>query len=246
MSHPSGVIVGVGAENGFGAALCRRFAREGYHILVAGRTLEKIERVVLSIRETGGSAEAVETDTTREEDVVRLFDRAMSPGAGREPADLAVFNAGNNQLIDFRKLTVEQFEQFWRVGCFGGFLVGREAARRMITLGRGTIIFTGASASLRGKPGFAHFAAAKAGLRMISQSMAREFGPAGIHVAHVVIDGGINGDRLRKGAPAMAMERGEDGLLSIDAIAETYWHIHRQQRSAWTQEIDLRPFKEAF
>ena len=150
--------------------------------------MEKIERVVLSIRETGGSAEALETDTTREEDVVRLFDRAISPGAGLEPADLAVFNAGNNQLIDFRKLTAEQFEQFWRVGCFGGFLVGREAARRMVTLGRGTIIFTGASASLRGKPGFAHFAAAKAGLRMISQSMAREFGPAGIHVAHVVID----------------------------------------------------------
>jgi NAD(P)-dependent dehydrogenase (short-subunit alcohol dehydrogenase family) len=246
MSHPSGVIVGVGAENGLGAALCRRFAREGYHVLVAGRTLEKIERVVLSIRETGGSAEAVETDTTREEDVVRLFDRAMSPGAGREPADLAVFNAGNNQLIDFRKLTAEQFEQFWRVGCFGGFLVGREAARRMATLGRGTIIFTGASASLRGKPGFAHFAAAKAGLRMISQSMAREFGAAGIHVAHIVIDGGINGDRLRKGVPTMVIERSEDGLLGIDAIAETYWHIHRQQRSAWTQEIDLRPFKEAF
>jgi NAD(P)-dependent dehydrogenase (short-subunit alcohol dehydrogenase family) len=198
MSRPSGVVVGVGAENGLGAALCRRFAREGYHVLVAGRTLEKIERVVLSIRETGGSAEAMETDTTREEDVVRLFDRAMSPGAGREPADLAVFNAGNNQLIDFRKLTAEQFEKFWRVGCFGGFLVGREAARRMVTLGRGTIIFTGASASLRGKPGFAHFAAAKAGLRMISESMAREFGAAGIHVAHVVIDGGINGDRLRK------------------------------------------------
>jgi NAD(P)-dependent dehydrogenase (short-subunit alcohol dehydrogenase family) len=246
MSHPSGVIVGVGAENGLGAALCRRFAREGYHILVAGRTLEKIERVVLSIRETGGSAEALETDTTREEDVVRLFDRAISPGAGLEPADLAVFNAGNNQLIDFRKLTAEQFEQFWRVGCFGGFLVGREAARRMVTLGRGTIIFTGASASLRGKPGFAHFAAAKAGLRMISQSMAREFGPAGIHVAHVVIDGGINGDRLRKAMPALVVERGEDGLLGIDAIAEIYWHIHRQPRSAWTQEIDLRPFKEAF
>jgi NAD(P)-dependent dehydrogenase (short-subunit alcohol dehydrogenase family) len=246
MSHPSGVIVGVGAENGLGAALCRCFAREGYHILVAGRTLEKIERVVLSIRETGVSAEAVETDTTREEDVVRLFDGAMSPGASREPADLVVFNAGNNQFIDFRKLTAEQFAQFWRVGCFGGFLVGREAARRMVPLGRGTIIFTGASASMRGKPGFAHFAAAKAGLRVISQSMAREFGPSGIHVAHVVIDGGINGERLRKGVPAMVAERGEDGLLGIDAIAENYWHIHRQQRSAWTQEIDLRPFKETF
>ena len=113
-------------------------------------------------------------------------------------------------------------------------------------LGRGTVIFTGASASIRGKPGFAHFSAAKAGLRMISESMAREYGPLGIHVAHVVVDGGINGDRLRTGAPQLADERGEDGLLDIDAIAETYWHIHRQPRSAWTQEVDLRPFKERF
>jgi len=113
-------------------------------------------------------------------------------------------------------------------------------------LGRGTIIFTGASASLRGKPGFAHFAAAKAGLRMIAQSMAREYGPLGIHVAHVVIDGGINGDRLLSWAPTLTKERGENGLLGIEAIADTYWNIHRQQRSAWTQEVDLRPFKETF
>jgi NAD(P)-dependent dehydrogenase (short-subunit alcohol dehydrogenase family) len=116
----------------------------------------------------------------------------------------------------------------------------------MVPLGRGTVIFTGASASIRGKPGFAHFSAAKAGLRMISQSMAREYGPLGIHVAHVVVDGGIDGDRLRNRAPSLIAERGEDGLLGIDAIAENYWHIHRQPRSAWTQEIDLRPFKEAF
>ena len=170
----------------------------------------------------------------------------MSPGDGRQPTDLFVFNAGNNQRIDFRALTAQQFEDFWRVGCFGGFLVGREAARRLAPLGRGTIIFTGASASLRGKPGFAHFAAAKAGLRMIAQSMAREYGPLGLHVAHVVVDGGIDGDRLHGRAPMLIKERGEDGLLGIDAIAETYWNIHRQPRSAWTQEVDLRPFKETF
>jgi NAD(P)-dependent dehydrogenase (short-subunit alcohol dehydrogenase family) len=246
MSAPTATVVGVGAERGLGAALCRRFAAEGYHVLVAGRTLEKIEGVARTIRETRGSAEAVVTDTTREADVVRLFDRAISPGDGRDPADLVVFNAGNNQRIDFRALTAEQFEDFWRVGCFGGFLVGREAARRLAPLGRGTIIFTGASASLRGKPGYAHFAAAKAGLRMIAQSMARECGPQGLHIAHVVIDGGIDGDRLRSGAPAMIEERGEDGLLGIDAIADAYWHIHRQTRSAWTHEIDVRPFKENF
>jgi NAD(P)-dependent dehydrogenase (short-subunit alcohol dehydrogenase family) len=246
MNAPTAVVVGVGAERGLGAALCRRFAAEGCHLLVAGRTREKIERVVETIRQTRGSGESVVVDTTREDDVVRLFDRAMSPGDGREPSSLIVFNAGNNQRIDFRELTAAQFEDFWRVGCFGGFLVGREAARRLAPLGRGTVIFTGASASLRGRPGFAHFAAAKAGLRMIAQSMAREYGPLGIHVAHVVVDGAINGDRIRNRMPTLIKERGEDGLLGIDAIADTYWGIHRQQRSAWTQEVDLRPFKEAF
>jgi NAD(P)-dependent dehydrogenase (short-subunit alcohol dehydrogenase family) len=246
MSTPAGVVVGVGGERGLGAALCRRFAAEGYHLLVAGRTPEKIAQVVQTIRRSGGSAEPMAVDTTREDDVVRLFDRAVSPGDGLDPADLVIFNAGNNQRIDFRELTAAQFEDFWRVGCFGGFLVGREAARRLAPLGRGTVIFTGASASVRGRPGFAHFAAAKAGLRMISQSMAREYGPLGIHVAHVLIDGGINGDRLRNRAPTLIKERGEDGLLGIDAIADTFWHIHRQQRSAWTQEVDLRPFKETF
>jgi NAD(P)-dependent dehydrogenase (short-subunit alcohol dehydrogenase family) len=246
MSKPSAVVVGVGAERGLGAALCRRFAREGYHVLVAGQTAHKINKVAETIISAGGSAEPIATDATLEQDVVRLFDRAMALGGGLEPADLIVSNAGNNQRIDFRELTAQQFEDFWRVGCFSGFLVGREAARRLVPLGRGTVIFTGASASVRGKPGFSHFSAAKAGLRMISQSMAREFGPLGIHVAHVVVDGGIDGDRLRSRGSALIKERGEDGLLGIDAIAENYWHIHRQPRSAWTQEIDLRPFKETF
>ena len=152
-------------------------------MLVAGRTPEKLAQVVKTIGAVGGSAEAIAVDTTREDDVVRLFDRAMSAGDGRTVADVVIFNAGNNRRIDFKELSAEQFEQFWRVGRFGGFLVGREAARRLAPLGRGTIIFTGASASMRGKPGFAHFAAAKAGLRMIAQSMAREYGPLGIHVA---------------------------------------------------------------
>ena len=246
MKKPSAIVVGVGAERGLGAALCRRFAKGGYHVLVAGRTTAKIDKVVETIVSAGGSAEPVATDATNEADVVRLFDRAMAPGGGFEPVDLVVSNAGNNQRLDFREMTAAQFEDFWRVGCFSGFLVGREAARRLVPLGHGTIIFTGASASIRGKPGFAHFSAAKGGLRMISQSMAREYGPLGIHVAHVVVDGGIDGDRLRSRGGALIKERGEDGLLGIDAIAENYWHIHRQPRSAWTQEIDLRPFKETF
>ena len=246
MSRPTAIVVGVGAEHGLGAALCRRFAAEGHHVLVAGRTPHRVEQVVRAIAEAGGSAEAVPTDTTREEDVITLFDRAMSPRAKSGPLDLVVFNAGNNQHIPLREVDAKLFEDFWRVGCFAGFLVGREAARRLAPLGRGTVIFTGASGSLRGKSGFAQFAAAKAGLRMISQSMAREFGPLGLHVAHVVIDGGINGERLVSRRPQLLQERGADGLLDVDAIAETYWQIHRQHRTAWTQEVDLRPFKENF
>lgn len=246
MTTPTAIIVGVGAEQGLGAALSRRVAAEGYHVLVAGRTPAKVEQVVRAIAASGGSAEPIATDATSEADVIRLFDRGMAPDVGRAPADLVVFNAGNNQRLDFRELSAERFEEFWRIGCFAGFLVGREAARRLVPLGRGTLIFTGASASLRGKPGFAHFAAAKAGLRALSQSMAREYGPLGLHVAHMVIDGGINGDRLRRRYPHLVAERGENGLLDIDAIADAYWHLHRQKPSAWTQELDLRPFKEPF
>lgn len=246
MNKPVAIVFGVGAESGLGAAVCRRFATEGHHVLVTGRTAAKIEPVVAGIRTRGGSAEALTVDVTVEADVVGAFDRAMAAGAGFDPADVVVYNAGNNQPIDFRELTAETFEAFWRVGCFGGFLVGREAARRLVPLGRGTVLFTGASGSLRGKPGFAHFAAAKAGLRMLAQSMAREYGPQGIHVAHVVIDGGIDGERLRSRRPQMVADRGPDGLLGIDAIADTYWHLHRQHRSAWAQEIDLRPYKESF
>ncbi|HTZ76623.1 MAG TPA: SDR family NAD(P)-dependent oxidoreductase [Stellaceae bacterium] len=246
MSLRTAVVVGVGAERGLGAALCRRFAAEGYHVLIAGRTAEKIEKVARTIRASNGSAEAVLADTAQEPEVMRLFDRAMAPDAGRDPVDLVVFNAGGNQRIDFREMSAGQFEQFWRTGCLGGFLVGRETARRLVPLRRGTLIFTSATASLRGRPGFAGFAAAKAGLRMIAQSMAREFGPHGLHVAHVIIDGGIDGDRLRSRVPEVVRQRGEDGLLDIDAIADVYWHLHRQPRSTWTHEIDLRPFKEPF
>ncbi len=242
MSTPSAIIVGVGAERGLGAALCRLLADKGYHVVIAGRTPAKIEQVAAAIDASGGSAEAVETDATDEAAVIRLFEHAFAARADIASPDFIVFNAGINRPIGFRDVTAAQFEEFWRICCFGGFLVGREAARHLAPLGRGTVIFTGASASLRGKAGFAQFAAAKAGLRMISQSMAREFGPLGLHVAHTIIDGGIDGERLRSRRPDVDA----DGLLNIDAIAESYWHIHRQHPSAWTQELDLRPYKENF
>jgi NAD(P)-dependent dehydrogenase (short-subunit alcohol dehydrogenase family) len=247
MTLPTAVVIGVGAEKGIGGAVCRRFAREGYHVLVGGRTPEKIARVADAIRALGQSAEPVKTDTTIEAEVLALFDAAMAPSANREPASVVVFNSASlNVPFDFRELSAAQFEETWRQNCFAGFLVGREVARRMVPLGRGTVIFTGASGSMRGKPRFAQFAAAKSGLRMIAQSMAREFGPQGIHVAHVVIDGGVGGDRLLNAFPAAAQMFGEDEMLDPEAITESYWQIHRQPRSAWSHEIDLRTFKETF
>jgi NAD(P)-dependent dehydrogenase (short-subunit alcohol dehydrogenase family) len=236
------IVVGVGAERGLGAALARRFAQDGLHVVVAGRTAAQLDRVAAAIRDTGGSAEGVVADATREADVAALFERAFAAAV----PELVVYNAGNNVRAPIRDLAMETFEAAWRVGTLGGFLVGREAARRLVPLGRGSILFTGASASLRGRAGFAAFAAAKAGLRAVAQSLARELGPLGIHVAHVVIDGGIAGERLESRAPQRVAEAGEDGLLDIDAIAEAYWQLHRQHRSAWTQELDLRPFKESF
>ena len=244
MAADGAIVVGVGAEEGLGAALCRRFARGGLHVIVGGRTQVRLDAVVATIRAAGGVATAAPSDTTREEDVKGLFDLAERL-TGRVPAVVA-YNAGNNAFVDFRETTAAFFEDMWRVGCFGGFLVGREAARRMVPVGKGSVFFTGASGSMRGRPGFVHFAAAKAGLRMIAQAMAREFGPQGIHVAHVIIDGGINGERLKTYIPQFVAAKGEDGLLDIDAIAETYWHIHTQHPTAWTHEVDLRPAKEQF
>jgi NAD(P)-dependent dehydrogenase (short-subunit alcohol dehydrogenase family) len=238
------IVAGVGSEQGLGAALARRFAREGYRVIVSGRTEEKLARVVRTIVENGGAAEPFKADVTIEADVAALFDRAEA--GSPERLDLVVFNAGNNAPHDFRTMTAEFFEQTWRVATLGGFLVGREAARRLAPRGKGTIIFSGATASLRGRPPFTAFASAKAALRSLAQSMAREFGPLGIHVGHVIIDGGIDGEKLNTAAPQRKIERGAGGLLNIDAIADAYWHLHRQHPSAWTHELDLRPFKEPF
>jgi NAD(P)-dependent dehydrogenase (short-subunit alcohol dehydrogenase family) len=243
---PKALVLGVGAERGIGGAASLRFAKEGHHVLVAGRTTDKIDKVVDTIRKGNGTASAVTVDGTREEEVVRLFDKAMADDADGSPADLFVFNMGNNAAVDFREMTAQHFEESWRVGCFAGFLFGREAMRRLAPLGRGTVIFTGASGSLRGRPKFAAFNATKGGLRLMVQSMAREFGPQGIHVAHVIIDGGIEGDRLLSRMPGRASQVGPDGLLKVGPIVDNYWHLHTQQRSAWTHEIDLRPYKETF
>jgi NAD(P)-dependent dehydrogenase (short-subunit alcohol dehydrogenase family) len=242
MAEQTALVVGVGASQGLGAAAARRFAKAGLHVVVAGRTKAKIDQVAAEIRAAGGSVEAVVGDASVEADAARVVAAADAGGK----LVLALHNAGSNRQDSILELERADFEQLWREHTLGGFLVGREAARRLVPRGHGTILFTGASGSLRGKAKFAAFAAAKAGLRAVSQSMARELGPKGIHVAHVVIDGGIGGARLLSRVPDLAEKRGPDGLLNIDAIAEAFWQLHLQHRSAWTQELDLRPWGEPF
>ena len=236
------VVLGVGATQGLGAAVAMRFARQGYAAVVAGRTGSNLDAVVRQIQELGGIAHAVVTDAASEEQVTELLARAEQFG----PVRAAIYNAGGNNPQSSLKTSGKFFEEQWRVGTYGGFLFAREAVKAMLPREQGTLLFTGASASLRGRPNFVAFASAKAGLRAVSQSFAREFGPKGIHVAHVVIDGAIDGHRINTLVPQLAQAKGEGGLLNLEAIAESYWQLHLQHRSAWSQEIDLRPFKEPF
>jgi NAD(P)-dependent dehydrogenase (short-subunit alcohol dehydrogenase family) len=241
-TQKTAVIIGVGPLQGLGAYLCRYAAAENLHVFGAGRTTSNLEAVAATITDQGGAATAVVTDATSESAVVGLFERAEAAG----PVDLAIYNAGNNFPGSFLEMEAAYFEQAWRVACFGGFLFAREALRHMQTRGSGTLIFTGASASMRGKPNFAAFAAAKSGLRAIAQSLAREFGPLGIHVAHVVIDGGIKGDKILTRYPDILEQRGEDGLIDIEGIASAYMFLYKQAKGAWTHELDLRTHKESF
>jgi len=241
-TRETALVVGVGASEGLGAASARRFAREGMHVVVAGRTAAKVEQVAAEIRGAGGSAEAVVGDASVEADADRFA--AVADAAG--DLVLALHNAGSNRRDSFLELQRADFEALWREHTLGGFLVARAVARRMVPRGHGSMLFTGASGSLRGKAMFAAFASAKAGLRALSQSMARELGPKGIHVGHVIIDGGIEGARLLARMPELKEQRGPDGLLNIDAIADAFWLLHLQHRSAWTLELDLRPWAEQF
>lgn len=236
------VVLGVGELKGLGAAVALRFAHEGYTVVVAGRTRAQLDKVVSEIQTRGGKAQAIVTDATSEESIVALLSAAEKLG----PVEVAVYNAGGNNPQTSLATTGKFFEAQWKVGAFGGFVFGREAVKAMLPRGHGTLLFTGASASLRGRPGFVAFAAAKAALRAVTQAFAREFGPKGIHVAHVVIDGAIDGHRINTLVPDFAKAKGEDGLLNLEAIAENYWQLHKQHKTTWSQEIDLRPFKESF
>lgn len=237
----SALVLGVGAQAGLGAELARSFARDGLKVFVAGRTLARLAAVAASIREAGGQAEAIAADATQENDVIALFGRPAL-----DDVELVAYNAGHNFASPLLDLKAADFEMLWRQNALGGFLIGREAVRRMLPKGRGTILFTGATASLRARPPFTGFASAKAALRAVAQGLAREFGPKGIHVAHVIIDGVIDGAYAREKFPAFVETKGEDGLLDPAAIADVFLALHKQPRSAWTHELDLRPFKETF
>ncbi|HXW71625.1 MAG TPA: SDR family NAD(P)-dependent oxidoreductase [Methylocella sp.] len=242
MSCGTALVVGVGAEAGLGASLARRFAQEGFCVFISGRTARRLDAVAAAIRRTGGRAEPVVADATKEDQVSALFDKASAEGG----LEFVVYNAGGFLAKPILELTGGKFEATWRQNAYAGFLVGREAIRRMLPQARGTVIFTGATASLRAKPPFTAFAAAKAALRSVAQGLAREFGPHGIHVAHVVVDGVIEGERARQSFAGFSAAQESGELIDPDAIAETYLAVHRQPRSAWTHELDLRPFKEPF
>ncbi len=236
MSEKTAVIIGVGAINGMGGQLCKRFASLGLHVVIAGRTQGKIDKVAEAIRADGGRATAIACDGTIEADVKNLIAEAAKIG----PIDLAIFNTGNNMPGHLIGMEADYFEECWRLCTFGGFLFAREVATHMEQNGTGTILFTGATAAKVGNPMFVAFTAAKAGLRTMAQAMAKDLSPKGIHIGHVVIDGAIDGNRIRKGLPQLVERWGEDRLVELGGIVDIYEMLYKQPKRAWTFEVDVR------
>ena len=239
----SAVIIGVGPEHGLGATLARLFAANGLHVFISGRSENKLNRVTDSIIAAGGQATAVLADATKSYDIEHLFEIIRYQGS---PLQIAAYNVDSNIPGPILEMEEETFTLLWQQNCLGAFLFAKEAIARMLDHQQGTLFFTGATASMRAKPPFTAFASAKAALRFLAQGLAREYSPQGIHVVHSIIDGVIDGDRAAKQFPDYVRAKGKDGLLQLDAIAETYWALHCQHPSAWTHELDLRPFKEPF
>lgn len=233
----------IGAGDSTGGAIAKRFAKGGLIACATRRSADKLQPLIDEIRAAGGQAYGFGSDARKEEDVVKLVDDIERDIA---PIEVMVFNIGANVPCSILEETARKYFKIWEMACFSGFLVGREVAKRMVTRGRGTIIFTGATAALRGSANFAAFAGAKHALRALAQSMARELGPKNIHVAHVVVDGAIDTAFIRDNFPERYALKDQDGILNPDHIAENYWHLHNQPRDAWTHELDLRPWSERF
>jgi NAD(P)-dependent dehydrogenase (short-subunit alcohol dehydrogenase family) len=241
-SPGSALILGVGAARGLGAASARSFAAAGYRIVIAGRDPDKLRQAAQSIATPGPAPQVEVGDVTVAADVARF----VASAEALAPLSVAIHNAGGNRPAPFLQVDASSFEEHWRAHAFGAFLLAQAALPAMLQRQSGTLIFTGASASLRGRANFAPFAAAKGALRMLAQSLAREFGPKGIHVAHLIVDGVIDGDRAKAFIGDADERFTNDRMLHPDRIAEAYLMLHRQQRTAWTQELDLRPWSEAF
>lgn len=242
MADRTAVVVGVGSRSGLGAALARRFAKEGLRVIIVGRHADRLKAVAGAYSGKRGSIEPRVADATKEADIAGLFAQLK----GDAVPELVVYNVGSNVMQPSLDVSKSLFERMWRQNALGGFLVGREAVRAMLPRKRGSLIFTGATASMRARPPFIAFASAKAALRAVAQGLAREFGPQGIHVAHVVIDGVIRGEYAQTAFPDFVAAKGENGLLELDDIAAAYGALHKQPKSAWTHELDLRPYKEPF
>ena len=237
-----GSVIIIGAGPGLGSSLARKFAKEGNHVFAVRRERhsEELNSLCDEIKESGGSATAIPSDAREEEQVISLFSEVAKSG----PIDCVIFNIGANVFFSIEETTSRVFRKIWEMGTFAGFLVGREAAKHMKD--KGTIIFTGATASMRGGSGFAAFSSAKFGLRAVAQSLARELGPKGIHVAHTVIDGAIDHPWIKENFPDIYKLKEVDGILNPDDIAEAYYNLHLQEKTAWTHELDLRPYMEKF
>jgi NAD(P)-dependent dehydrogenase (short-subunit alcohol dehydrogenase family) len=242
MSEKKAVLV-IGAGDATGGAIARRFAREGYIACVTRRNAEKLAPLVAQIESEGGTAHAFASDARKEEEMVALIQEIETKVA---PIEVAIFNIGANVRFDILDTTARVYFKVWEMACFAGFLMGREAARVMVPRGRGSIFFTGATASLRGRAGYSAFSGAKHGLRALAQSMAKELAPKGVHVAHPVIDGAIDTQFIRETFPERYALKERDGILNPEHIADMYWMLHQQPKDAWTHELDLRPWIEAW
>ncbi len=241
MSRKSVLVIGAGDATG--GAIARRFAREGMAAVIVRRDAENLTALAEQIRAEGGEAHPFGVDARLEEPMVALFERIETDIA---PLEAVVFNIGANVNFGIRDTTARVYRKVWEMAAFAGFLTGREAAKHMVPRGRGTILFTGATASLRGGKGFSAFAGAKFALRGLAQSMARELGRQGVHVAHTIIDGAIDTAWIAENFPQRHALKDQDGILDPDHIADAYWMLHSQPRDAWTHELDLRPWMETF
>ena len=238
---PGKVALVIGAGDSTGSAIAARFAREGYIACLTRRSADKLQPAVDAIRAAGGQAFGYGSDARKEEEVAALVERVEREHGAIE---VLVFNIGANVPCSVLEESARKYFKVWEMACFGGFLNAREVALRMVGRGRGTILFTGATASLRGSAHFAAFAGAKHALRALAQSMARELGPKNIHVAHVVVDGAIDTEFIRSSFPERYALKEQGGILDPAHIADNYWHLHAQPRDAWTFELDLRPYME--